>query len=125
MNNDIQENYCSFEVSKLLKEKGFDLHCDSYYYDKRGTLREYVGNYNSTDQEELHPHSSRPTHDLAIQWIRKNFRPDYALNLFPYKIRNKLLWEVRIFGHHFASSGYKLPTDAIDIALFYTLQNLI
>ena len=23
MNNDIQESYCSFEVSKLLKDKGF------------------------------------------------------------------------------------------------------
>lgn len=32
MNNNITENYCSFEVSKLLKEKGLRLKCEYYYY---------------------------------------------------------------------------------------------
>lgn len=27
----IQESYCSYEVAKLLEEKGFDGDCDYYY----------------------------------------------------------------------------------------------
>ena len=27
----ITEDYVSFEIAKLLKEKGFDIPCDSYY----------------------------------------------------------------------------------------------
>ena len=31
MNNNIEEAYCSFEVSKLLKEKGFNCLCNTHY----------------------------------------------------------------------------------------------
>ena len=31
MNKQITEDYCSYETSKLLKEKGFDGECQGYY----------------------------------------------------------------------------------------------
>ena len=34
----IKEAYCSFEVAKLLKEKGFDEVCDLYYPKEGGDI---------------------------------------------------------------------------------------
>ena len=31
----ITEDYCSFEVAKLLKENGFDVPCNHYYFNKK------------------------------------------------------------------------------------------
>jgi hypothetical protein len=28
---EVKERYCSYEVAKLLKEKGFDVWCNTYY----------------------------------------------------------------------------------------------
>jgi len=72
MNNNIEETYVSFEVAKLLKEKGFDVHCESYYEEDR-SLHQFVGNYNSEDQKKEMPHYSRPTQSICIKWIRENF----------------------------------------------------
>jgi len=106
MNNNLNEDYCSFEISKLLKEKGFDvIHTNLVKHNGQ--------NYFA------------PTHSLTIKWIRENFIPNYFLNFFPYINRNKLMFEIRINGHHFRSSGHKTPEEATETALLYTLKNLI
>lgn len=71
MNNQIKPTYCSFEIAKLLKEKGFDVHCDSYFNNSEYVLTN-VGNYNSKDQGKYKPHYSRPTNNVIIQWLRVN-----------------------------------------------------
>lgn len=47
MNNNITEDYCSFEVSKLLKEKGFSILCSHYYFEdgefKQNEIRDTTG----------------------------------------------------------------------------------
>lgn len=47
INNNIQESYCSFEVSKLLKEKGFGVQTLRCYFEdgtfKKNLLRDRVG----------------------------------------------------------------------------------
>ena len=73
MNNNIEENYCSFEISKLLKEKGYDMFC-SLAYDKYGNeikwrhgteLMRNSENYYKVDKVCV-----AATHALAIEWIR-------------------------------------------------------
>lgn len=133
MNNNITEDYCSYEVSKLLKEKGFNVGC-KYYYDLQFKERSF--HYTHTDEftnsnmekglgKLKYPMISCPTHSIAIKFIRENFRPDFCINIFPYTYRNKTLYEVRIFGHHFTESQFKKPELGIDSALLYTLKNLI
>lgn len=82
MNNDIQEDYCSFEVAKLLKEKGYKNQTVHYYIDinSRHTNRpsmsskEFLGrDWNSYPSEKESSRVSCPTHALAIKWIRENF----------------------------------------------------
>lgn len=70
MNNNITEDYVSFEVAKLLKEKGFSAYCTSLYTEE-GKQND-VGNYNGTDDDKYISYS-RPTHALAVKWVRENF----------------------------------------------------
>lgn len=71
LNNNVQENYCSFEIIKLLKEKGFDIKTTVYknieknYVDSGGNLTDDT--YNKV---ELVTEPIRPTHALAVEWIK-------------------------------------------------------
>lgn len=60
--------YVSFEVARLLKEKGYDEECFSYYYDD-GKEIDYSfcgGERNSTWEERC---VSAPTKAEAIDWL--------------------------------------------------------
>ncbi len=73
MNNIIREDYCSIEVCKLLKDKGFDIPCEDFYCnegEKRSLECYDPFPYNSELSEGCY---SIPTHALAIKWIRENF----------------------------------------------------
>ena len=147
--NDIQEDYCSFEVSKLLKEKGFGVPCNFYYYEKYyaemlNKNRERLGLTERFQEggigKQLNKHwkgrlinrnqydttTSRPTHSLAIKWIRENFK----YNIYTYT--NGKIWHPcvqHLFGDIAVLSGkigiYNTSEEATEAALLYTLQNLI
>ncbi len=58
----ITEDYVSFEVAKLLKEKGFDdFACHSYYY-KNGDIE---------DETRYDGDFGRPTLQMAMKWLRE------------------------------------------------------
>ena len=59
----IKERYCSFEVAKLLKEKGFVIPCD-WIYCSDGTF----GHKNSLWDKEMF---LAPTHQMACDWLRE------------------------------------------------------
>jgi hypothetical protein len=127
INNNIQEDYCSFEVSKLLREKEFDVRCQTWYTEDGEVHYNFTAEQKSGWANRNCPEGeyTRPTHSLAIKWIRENFIPNFFLNFFPYTLRGKLLLEVRIYGHPYASSGYKTESEATEAGLKYTLENLI
>ena len=60
----ITEDYVSFEIAKLLKEKGFDEYCG--YYSSDG---EYWGYrvYNHKGKDYI----SAPTLQMAMKWLRE------------------------------------------------------
>ncbi len=71
INNNITEDYCSFEVSKLLKEKGFEVKCEYYYM---GSGKQFSATkMNHNDKSFTKEKYSSPPHALAIKWIRENF----------------------------------------------------
>ena len=70
MENNIDESYCSFELSKLLKEKGFNVGC-KYFYHSVEKIESIANKYPLNS--ELNSKYSRPTHALAIKWIWVNF----------------------------------------------------
>jgi len=123
MNNNITEDYVSFEVAKLLKEKGFSAYCTSLYTEE-GKQND-VGNYNGTDDDKYISYS-RPTHALAIKWIRENFNwnietgyrnshKDYSSTIYPMFPNTQV--------HR--TERFKTSEDSVEAALLYTLKNLI
>lgn len=142
MNNNITEDYCSFEVSKLLKEKGFAVYCTSLYTED-GKQND-VGNYNGVDDDN-YISFSRPTHALAIEWIRENFgihiycHSEIKINGLEITQLDKYQGGITRINHTYIygkinkndipKGPYRKPCntpyEAIEAALLYTLKNLI
>lgn len=66
------EDYVSYEVAKLLKEKGFDWKCLAHWFigiDRNFSISATPQNWNEvkTDLDWL----SCPTHQMAMRWLRK------------------------------------------------------
>lgn len=66
----INEDYCSYEVAKLLKEKGFDWGCITYYVDSEpnGVKYSMLFENNNTWEDRC---CSAPTHQMTIKWLRE------------------------------------------------------
>jgi len=82
-----REDYCSYELSKLLKEKGFDWDCIACYT-TNGELKDIIHNttgeveecdWNNVSQTYLkviglaswYGNTSAPTHQTVMKWLRK------------------------------------------------------
>lgn len=120
----ITEDYCSYEVAKLLKEKGFDTPC--------------MGRY-SVRSKEFHLDCTKmcnngglfecaaPTHQMAMKWLRKVHSLHIQINYmygayqeYDYVIINTFSG---IRCHEPISfSSYE---EAVEAALKYSLENLI
>ena len=123
----IEPLYVTFEQAKLLKEKGFDIVCRSYYrYDGVVSFWEFTHNANNINlQKTLY---SRPEQYQLIEWLRVVhgiwISSDYSEvdESFTYKIHNINTKELpRIF----TDCGYKTPQEAYSAAFDYTLKELI
>ena len=119
----ITEDYVSFEVAKLLKEKGFEQLCDYAYTNK--------GNYFEVDRSNFDEiYCFRPTHQRALKWLREVrgiiLEPHHAFGendkivcsyaiFMPYKTKFEYIYD----------TDYLVPIEAVEAALKYVLTNLI
>ena len=62
----ITEDYCSFEVAKLLNEKGFDQNCATYYLDGQ-VWRHYHGEVIPKGKQIY----AAPTQAMSMKWLRE------------------------------------------------------
>ena len=128
INNNIEENYCSFEVSKLLKEKGFGVSTISCYEAGIPAQGEFFEDWNRDNRfKDSKDSASRPTHAVAIEWLRVNYSTDISILIVagswygPYIFRNRnRMNKEGEPGQYFSS-----PQEATEAALLYTLKNLI
>lgn len=105
MNNEIQEAYCSFEVSKLLKEKGFNI-----YQPTHAIAIEWL------------------RINFGI-WIDIGYEPETGTDMLnePYKIE----WYSMVSKIGYLNLDiptfhqYNTPQEATEVALLYVLNNLI
>lgn len=125
MNNNIKEAYCSFEVSKLLKEKGLDCGDHKTAYSEDGTRS--ISPYSSFYDPYKYPILDC-THSVAIEWIRVNFSIYISIiqneyeDKFQYTVTKKEnnSWYIIDNGKLFNT-----PQEATEAAIKYTLQNLL
>lgn len=109
----ITEDYCSPEVSKLLKEKGFDEPC-------KGLTRIILSD-NDKPQYKV-------THQMAMKFLRKKdviivIQPEY------FNIESKCsAWGCDIWvndNYEKVQGDFPSYEEAVDVALKYSLENLI
>ena len=126
----IEERYCSFEIAKLLREKGFT-YDGRLWYDKYGIIT-YVNTF-------LLDASPYVTHQMACDWLMTKgiyICPKYCCfqgskkNDKPY-----FKWEPTILSLSSSFPLYPQPLDrcehfdtfgeAVDFSIKYSLENLI
>jgi hypothetical protein len=74
----ITEDYCSYEVAKLLKNKGFDEECIGAYSETNHTITKFEPNVKNSEVGPLM--YSAPTHQMAMKWLREVYGIFIAIN---------------------------------------------
>jgi len=129
----IKEAYCSFEVSKLLKEKGFDVYGDGSFGSNTEIHKEYSPNgktintlYGAKPHKDAYP---APTHQMAMAWLREEKRIFIRIieactgEVFRYEIYNHTPDNN---GNYYISNIYvDSYEEAVEAALKYTLEKFI
>lgn len=118
MENNINESHCSFELSKVLKEKGFNVGC-KYFYHSKDKIESIANKYPLNS--ELNNQYSRPTHALAIEWLRVNFGIWVYVNMRMQPDMGGKQWYYVVDGKA-TNDRFLHPEDAINIGLITALK---
>lgn len=128
----IKETYCSFEVSKLLKEKGFDAQCRAAYTDYgqlfTTQIQQYITNIICSKGNLWK--CIAPTHQMAMKWLIEEKNIFIVIEPHAY-INEKIksydcsLWVDDNYYRYLESKDYPSYEDAVEAALKYCLENLI
>ena len=132
----IQEAYVSFEIAKLLKEKGFDENTLMVYmsYGDLCKCNRYdsIRNSNYNDITKNYFECTAPTHQMAMKWLieEKNIFIVIEPHAYDYiNEKNKSyvysLWVGDRYYEYIESKDYPSYEDAVEAALKYCLDNLI
>jgi len=123
----LTEDFCSFEVAKLLKEKGFVEPC-LYYYFSNGKIEKAIGlkDKNTACVSTF----SAPTHQMAMKWLREVYGLHIWVEYSRFDFNKELpyLWniaETKINGDYWGGTYHKSSKEAVESALKYVLENLI
>jgi hypothetical protein len=126
----ITEDYVSFEIAKLLKEKGFKGQGEHFYEDNK--ITNYINYWFRITPEQRYEAIEAPTIQMAMKWLRKEHNLhcdigyddlDWFWNIIsvsediPPEERPKLI-----------KDGYaanKTYEEACEEAIKYCLENLI
>ena len=123
----IKEDYISFDVAKLLKEKGFNEDCrDSY---------DWGGNFhlNTSSNNGSIKKIAAPTLQMVMKWLREVH--NICITIYPDKAKRYeavlydpkdnveiILQSFGISGSHIFGDSYE---EACEAAIKYCLENLI
>ena len=112
----------SFEISKELKEKGFDGYCDKKYIAQ--CLWQSPNNREKYKNSEIHKNSSdvaAPTIAEVVMWLYQNHGIWISVE------KNSFIGgsESSFISNVGRKKEYKSPTEAYSQAIEFTLKNLI
>lgn len=115
----LKEAYCSYEVSRLLKEKGMNKGYFTYYIQKNNT--------DGTSEAV-----TTCTHQMAMAWLREVHNIFIVIEPHAYDYVNKkyssyivLLWQNDNYYKNPLKNDFPSYEETVEAALKYTLKNLI
>lgn len=129
----ITEDYVSFEIAKLLKEKGFDEPCECLY-DTENNDVSIVNGWMNISNSELEEREfvcySAPTLQMTMKWLREVHNYNIEIDTIGQKFRNTLFWRSVIYNlEHdiecYREEDFKSYEEACEAAIKYCLENLI
>lgn len=134
----ITEDYVSFEIAKLLKEKGFDAKCHSYYYpchypdgsiqyhkDMGATTIKNGSFYRIYSLKTLpEGHYLAPTLQMTMKWLRKVHNIDISVTPDRKTGYSVLIFKDKRLPFDTLDS-YSIYEEACESAIKYCLDNLI
>jgi hypothetical protein len=144
----ITEDYCSFEIAQLLKEKGFDEYCLFCYEQnvfshttnftlERALYREILIGIKNSEFEEnaIHNVFTAPSQSRALKWLREVHHYYIQIMLDSWACGDHLGYYVVIqktdsdfeimLQDAVDEVFYQTYEEACEAALKYTLENLI
>ena len=127
----ITEDYVSYEVAKLLKEKGFDKF-NTYGWDEQLFDKDHPRNFSIGFDNKEH-WISCPTHQMAMKWLREVHKLTFIISpqWAEGDMRNPCRWYWEIKGlEDINIDVYNNPLcntyeEAVEAACIYSLENLI
>ena len=128
----ITEDYVSFKIAKLLKEKGFDENCTVLYHLRTGEISQQGVGYvfNNSQWENF---ITAPTLQMAMKWLRDVHNmyvfpfPQMNTNKFwveIYQLSNNQKWE-NLYCETIDLQDYSFYEEACEAGIRYCLENLI
>lgn len=137
----VTEDYVSFEIAKLLKEKGFDSEdiggLGGFYsercYEPGHGIKTLSGQevgivYDDLTNSELdYDEYLRPTLQMAMKWLREVHK--IHITVYPYGEHSCDNYQFDIYKNReyllSRDEGYITNEQAIEVAIKYCLENLI
>ena len=133
----ITEDYVSFEIAKLLKEKGFDENTN-YQYSVSGIHYGEIAEYNITDRSRNpERYISGPTLQMAMKWLREEKHYYIQINLDSWSLGSREGYYIIIHDINSAfedmspvetkngSIFFNTYEEAVNAAIKYCLEKLI
>ena len=125
----ITEDYVSFEVAKLLKEKGFNEKCIATYNLTTGTFEIEEIYQDWTNRWKAYV--SAPTLQSANKWLRKIHKVDIEISIeymnskkvYYYSVLKKTI--IRDIDCLHSETNFNSYEEACEAGIRYTLENLI
>ena len=122
----MKEQYVSFEVAKLLKERGFD-EKTVYHYTNCDVLQHNIV-YNEYKNSEMLNAYSAPTQQMACKWLIET----HNIHIEPHFLRasGDYVYDIihsplELDDIHSFPTVFNTKEDAVEAALQYCLTNLI
>ena len=127
----ITEDYVSYEIAKLLKEKGFNEKVDTFYKMDAEFLKSTLCiNYNDVKFALLDMHNipentvSAPTLQMAMKWLREIHNIDISVTPDRKAGYSVLIFKAKRLPFYTLDS-YSIYEEACEAAIKYCLENMI
>ncbi len=128
----LEEDYCSYEVARLLEEKGFDEPCIRHWDCDDHSLYGYndIPISNSELQANEYNGFSAPSQSMAMKWLREEhnifIQISAVLQDQPFGLHYRpSVQDYHAYARHDNFSEYVTYEEAVEAALKYCLENLI